>query len=211
MFSDFCEMAACAFDNVITKRDVREQQYLKVVKRYEKEEAEQLCSLLAYVTMALDVAEPQDFLGSAFQRLELSSHWHGQFFTPHDISSMMALMIIGDRARALKRMLVEERDYIAVAEPACGAGGMIVAFANALRSQGIEPQRHVFFEARDIDHTAVHMTMIQLSLLHLPAVIILGDTLTLERRDVFYTPAYHMGSWSHRLAVKPAVKREPVH
>lgn len=195
VFSDFCEMAACAFDNAVVKREEREQQYLKVVARYEKEEVEQLSHLLSYVIMALDVPEPQDFLGVAFQRLELSSHWKGQFFTPHSISMLMAQMTVDSGVK----QAVEERGYVTVAEPAVGAGGMVIAFATALRSQGIEPQRQAFFEARDIDSTCVHMTMIQLSLLGLPATIILGDTLKMEQRDIFYTPAFHLGLWQHRL------------
>ena len=150
VFADFCEMAACALDQVIVKRESREQQYLTAVKRYEKSEVDQLCHLLAHVMCALD-AETRDFLGRMFQTLELSSHWHGQFFTPHEIATMMALMVIGDKARRLKRMLVEEKDYIALSEPACGAGAMVIAFASALRQEGIEPQRHLYVEAQDVD------------------------------------------------------------
>ena len=58
--------------------------------------------------------------------------------------------------------------------------------------------------------TAAHMTMIQLSLLHLPATIIVGDTLANERRDVFYTPAFHLGGWGARLRAHTPVLRTPV-
>jgi len=198
VFSDFCEMAACSFDNVFRKREEREQQYLKVVSRYEKEEVDQLCNLLSYTTMGLSVTEPQDFLGMAFQRLELSSHWKGQFFTPHEVSMLMAQMMIDSGVK----QTIEELGYVTVSEPAVGAGGMVIAFATALRSQGFEPQRQAFFEARDIDSTCVHMTMIQLSLLGLPAAIILGDTIKMEQRDIFYTPAFHLGLWHNRLKAR---------
>jgi len=195
VFADFCELAACSFDNAIYKREEREQQYLNTIKRYEKDEANKLCELLAYTTMALDTPDIQDFLGAAFQRLELSSHWKGQFFTPHNISMLMAQMILDAGAKKT----VEERGYLTVSEPACGSGGMVIAFASAARSQGIEPQRQVFFEARDIDSTCVYMTMVQLSLLHLPAIVILGNTLKMEQRDIFHTPAFHLGLWRQRL------------
>jgi type I restriction-modification system DNA methylase subunit len=210
LFSDFVAMGAYAFGNAIVKNEKHEQIYMDIVKRYSKDEANTLASLLGMVTVALDTDEPHDVLGDAFMRLELSSHWHGQFFTPYAVASMMAQMTIGDRARALKRMLVEEKDYISVGEPACGAGVMIIAFVNALRRQGIEPQRHVYVEAQDLDATAAHMTMIQLSLLHIPATVIVGDTLAMERRDVFYTPAFHLGMWPLRLRQRPPVTRTPV-
>lgn len=195
VFSDFCEMAACSLDQAVQQHDDREQQYLSVVKRYDKDEVTQMTKLLACTVDGLSVDDPTDFLGGAFQRLELSSHWKGQFFTPFEVSRMMAMMVLDAGAK----QTVKERGYLTVSEPACGAGGMVIAFAQAARAQDIEPQWQVFFEARDIDSTCVHMTMIQLSLLGLPAVIILGDTLKMEQRDAFYTPAFHRGGWRSRL------------
>lgn len=214
LFSDFVEMSACAFDNVVLKKDKREEQYLSVVKRYSKEETTTLASLLGMVTLALE-HDPRDVLGDAFMRLELSSHWHGQFFTPFEVATLMAGMTIGNRARMIKRQLVEsDKDYITIGEPACGGGAMIIAFANVLRKEGVEPQQSCFFEAWDLDRTAAHMTMVQLSLLHLPARIVCGDSLSREIHDVFYTPAYHLGLWSLRMRNRapsvPPIKREPV-
>jgi hypothetical protein len=46
------------------------------------------------------------------------------------------------------------------------------------------------------------MTYIQLTLLHVPAVVILGNTLALEEREHWYTPAHFIGGWDALLAMR---------
>lgn len=53
--------------------------------------------------------------------------------------------------------------------------------------------------AIDIDPVAAQMAYIQLSLLHIPAVIIQGNTLSMELRDQWVTPAHVLGNWGQRL------------
>jgi hypothetical protein len=43
------------------------------------------------------------------------------------------------------------------------------------------------------------MTFLQLSLLHVPAIVIVGNTLSLEERERWYTPAHIMGMWDNKL------------
>jgi hypothetical protein len=43
------------------------------------------------------------------------------------------------------------------------------------------------------------MTYVQLSLLHLPAIVVLGDALRLTTEATWFTPAHVMGGWNHRL------------
>jgi hypothetical protein len=43
------------------------------------------------------------------------------------------------------------------------------------------------------------MAYLQLSLLHIPAVVILGNTLALEEREHWFTPAHILGGWSRKL------------
>jgi hypothetical protein len=43
------------------------------------------------------------------------------------------------------------------------------------------------------------MCYTQLSLWNVPAEIIVGNTLSWEIREVWYTPAHHLGGWKHRL------------
>lgn len=76
---------------------------------------------------------------------------------------MMAGITLGD---GLKSVL-EHKGYICLAEPACGAGGMCIAAAETLFKQGINYQECLHITAQDIDPLCVHMTYVQLSLLHI--------------------------------------------
>lgn len=194
IFSDFVEMAALAFSNVITPDQEREARYLKIVSTYEKEEVAEFPKLLA---LTVDALEPggRDFLGEAFMSLELGSHWHGQFFTPIDVCRMMAEMTID----AGVEEMIRERGFFTVQEPAAGAGAMVIALADVLRVRKINPQQTMHVTAIDVDATAAHMAYVQFSLLHIPAIVHVGNTLTLETRASYRTPAHVLGFWDFKL------------
>lgn len=96
--------------------------------------------------------------------------------------------------------LIERRGFVRAMEPACGAGAMVIALADVMRAEGINYQQHLHVTAVDIDARVAHMAYIQFSLLHIPAVVIVGNSLSLQMRDHWYTPAHIMGGWSARLA-----------
>lgn len=50
--------------------------------------------------------------------------------------------------------------------------------------------------AQDIDLKCVHMTYLQLSLYGIPAVVIHGNTLTVEEWSRWYTPVYMLDGWA---------------
>jgi len=93
--------------------------------------------------------------------------------------------------------------YISVNDPACGAGAMLIAFANVARRHGINYQKDVLFIAQDIDQTAALMCYIQLSLLGCPAIIIVGDSLVKPDmhpdNDFWFTPFYQLHRWKFQL------------
>ncbi|EBW6041393.1 hypothetical protein A4J19_28030, partial [Salmonella enterica subsp. enterica serovar Oranienburg] len=123
VFSDFAHMAAAALYNAIHRDPTVEADYLRRVKRYSKEDAVQMSGLLAAVTDGLEFS-PTDFLGQLLMTLELGNQYLGQYFTPYSVSYMMARMNMADRLPELED---GSREYITVCDPACGAGGMIVA------------------------------------------------------------------------------------
>ncbi|MCP4407349.1 MAG: hypothetical protein GY807_06235 [Gammaproteobacteria bacterium] len=86
------------------------------------------------------------------------------------------------------RQVIAERGFMRANEPACGAGAMIIALCTELKAAGINYQQALHVIAQDIDIRAVHMTYLQLSLLHCPAIIIQG-----------ITPAYILGFWNGKL------------
>jgi len=64
---------------------------------------------------------------------------------------------------------------------------------------GKNPAQAMWARCQDIDRLAALMCFIQLALWNIPAVVIVGDTLANEEREVFYTPAHYLGFWDVRL------------
>lgn len=90
-----------------------------------------MSQLLAHVVNGLGEASG-DFLGRVFMQLELGDKYRGQFFTPWDVARMMAAMQLGDT-----EALFRDKPFITLSEPACGAGCMVLAFADVLRKGGV--------------------------------------------------------------------------
>jgi hypothetical protein len=115
---------------------------------------------------------------------------------------MMARMVAGDSLSAFKE---GSREFVTVSEPAAGSGAMVLAFADAMRSEGINYQHKMHASLIDVDITAVHMAYIQCSLCHIPAIVTHGNALSLEAwrpgdLATWRTPAHVIGFWDHKLA-----------
>jgi type I restriction-modification system DNA methylase subunit len=125
--------------------------------------------------LALEENPEQDFLGELFTVLNLFNARKGQVFTPYPIAKLMALSSCGNLAA-----LIAEKGFISVNDPCCGAGALLIAFANAAREQGINYQRDIVFVAQDIDFTVAMMAYIQMALLGCAGYVIVGNSLSLE-------------------------------
>jgi len=195
VFSDFCELAALAVSNSVDSvhREVREARYLHIVGGYERDEVHRFAHLLAVLVDWLECGL-DDCLGKLFMSLELGDSFKGQFFTPFEISRLMAGITFGGAREAIVR-----QGFVTVNEPACGAGGMLLAVADVLQAQGINYQQAMHATAVDVDATAVHMAYVQLSLAHVPAIIVHGNTLSLAEWGHWFTPAHIVGGWNFRL------------
>ena len=75
---------------------------------------------------------------------------------------------------------------------------MILGFVNALEKKGYSRSHHVVATATDVDLKCVYMCYLQLSLLGIPAVVIHGNSLTLEEWSRWYTPIYVLDGWNWR-------------
>jgi hypothetical protein len=195
VFSDFCAMSAIGISNAFDplQRRQREEEYMRRVKRYTKKDVEGLSEMLAQVVLGLENKEG-DFLGDLFGLLELHNEWTGQFFTPYNVSYMMAKMLPPSQHE------IEAHGFETLCEPAIGAGGMVIAYANAMRDEGINYQKHLHVTGADIDITAVHMAYIQLSLLYIPALIFHQNALSFDPPwSCWATPAHVLGGWDRRL------------
>lgn len=199
IFADFVEMSAIALSNATDKTqfEPREKRYMEIVKHYTPEELKEFPTLLGMLVNHLEKV-PQDVLGEVFHTLELHNERKGQFFTPFPICRMMAKMIIGSSPQEISN----QHGFITISEPACGTGAMIIAAVQELKDNGINYQQAVHVTAVDLDLTCVHAAYVQFSLLHIPAVVVHGNTLSLEEFSHWYTPAHVLGLWDHKLKRK---------
>lgn len=197
VFRDFVTMTACSLHNSLHKEPGREEEYLQLIRQYKKTDQEAFGKLLGCLVAALD-EDPRDILGPLYMELEIANKNVGQFFTPPDISDLMARLTFSDQMSKL-----EDQPFITAGEPACGAGGMILSLIKMMIAVGHNPADKIWVQAIDVDRMAALMCYIQLSLWNVPAEIIVGNTLTWDIREVWYTPAHHMGLWKYRLQREP--------
>ena len=193
------EATAIALSNAVdlANREAREKRYLEIVGRYDRDVVDLFPKVFGEVVEALE-AEPGDVLGAVYGELEQNSKDRGQFFTPYPICKLMAQVTLHSRESAAE--IIERKGFIRTMEPACGSGAMIIALAEAMRAEDINYQRHLHVTAVDIDLRAIHMAYIQFTLMHIPAVLVHGNSISLDVHDRWYTPAHILGGWSMKLA-----------
>lgn len=183
-FRDFCEMSYCAMAKLTAaseRAEALEARYMQIVETYQdKDTVRAYPDLLAQVVNA--VGKGQDFLGSVSSQLNVLNQQQGQFFTPYPVSLLMASMTLNDiDAR------IEAKGYITLLEPACGAGGMILAAADVMQQQGYDPTQHLLVHAVDISPLCYHMAYVQLTVKGVPAYVEQGNSLTQEGFDGAWT------------------------
>lgn len=197
VWSDFVFMSAVSMQNAVDQHgelhDEREQEYLTIAERYNEEEMELLTKLFAVTAEALEENPKQDFLGTIFMGLGLNSHWHGQFFTPYHICDMMGWMQL-ERAENE----IESRGWIGIMDPCCGGGALLIAARNVLAEQGLG-YGTAWYEAQDIDRTTALMCYIQLALLGCAGRVVVGNSLSMEEKEVWTLPANYLPIWQMRL------------
>ncbi|WP_197339774.1 N-6 DNA methylase [Ralstonia solanacearum] len=205
VFRDFCELAALGISNRVDllQYDAREARYLEIVKRYEREEVERFPHMLAHLVESLEQGH-RDVLGGIFEAMQLADHWKGQFFTPFEVSTMIAKMMLSGAAAEIER-----KGFITLMEPAAGAGGMVIAAASTLLDEGINYQQTMHATLIDVDPTACHMAYVQMSLLHVPAIVIHGNALAPNATwGHWVTPAHVMGLWDIKLRRRDRIQAE---
>ena len=191
VFSDFCEMSAIAISNSIDKEnwDERENRYLEITKKYEKEELEVFPQMFSDLVVTLqhhaENGKLNDVLGQIFHELNLHNKWKGQYFTPMNVCNAMGQMTLQGHDEIIK-----QNGYITVGEPCVGSGAMVLGIANALIEGGYNYSKHMVVTGTDIDLKCVHMAYIQFSLYGIPAIVVHGNSLTVETWSTWYTPLY---------------------
>lgn len=210
VWQDMVVMIATAIANAVDMRhfDRREEMYMRIAKKYDKDELNAFPKFFTHIVMGMEENPECDFLGDLYMRLNLGNSKAGQFFTPYNLCQMMAETTIDDD---LIKNQIEKHGWIAVNDCACGAGATLVAAVNHLRSIGINYQTQALFVAQDVDATVALMCYIQLALLGCAGYVIIGNTLTepaagnvLFGEDsprCWFTPMYFHEVWNMRRAI----------
>jgi len=211
VWADFVVMAAISISNTVDKShaEAREKTYLSLASKYNQKELDCFAMMFAEIVTGMDVNPDQDFLGELYMALELGNDHAGQFFTPYSVCRAMAAMSFDETLE----QKISEQGWVSVNDPACGAGALLIAFANECRRPGrdINYQTSVLFVAQDIDMIVGCMCYIQLSLLGCPGYVVIANTLTnpstsidsrglipVPGEHVWYTPFYFRDVWHYR-------------
>lgn len=193
VFSDFITLAASELDMARIRTPESIERCREICVKYGESDISNLHELFGLMVCALE-AKFHDFLGAIFMELELGDDRNGQYFTPYSVQSLMAKMLMPDVEQTIRR-----EGFVTVSDPASGAGGMIVAYAEFLLEAGYNPSEQMFGSCIDIDPIAADMAFIQLSLLGIPAEVVTGNTLTMQLNRVRYTPVYYINNFEKRL------------
>ncbi|MFK3662777.1 N-6 DNA methylase [Scandinavium sp. NPDC088450] len=196
VFSDFITLAASEIDLARVRTPENIERARKICDRYETQDMAGLHDMFGLMVTALQ-GKFHDFLGSVFMELEMGSGDMGQFFTPYHLQALMARMVSADMGET-----ISQRGWIDLSEPTCGAGGMVIAYAECMLEAGFNPFEQLFASCIDIDPIAADMAFIQLGLLGIPSEVITGNTLTQKFSRVRYTPAYYFNHWQEKRATR---------
>lgn len=193
VFSDFITLAASELDMARIRTPENIERSREICTKYSESDISNLHTLFCLMVCALE-AKFHDFLGAIFMELELGDDRNGQYFTPYHLQSLLARLLMPDVDETIRR-----EGFVTVSDPASGAAGMIVAYAEYLLEAGYNPSEHMFGSCIDIDPIAADMAFIQLSLLGIPAEVVTGNTLTMQLNRVRYTPVYYINNFEKRL------------
>ncbi len=196
VFRDFITLAASELDAARIHTPENIEQSKKVCARYQVSDIAAMKQLFCLMVRALE-GKFHDFLGSIYMDLELSADEMGQYFSPYELSLMLARLLMPGAAETIKR-----EGWLTLDEPACGGAGMVIAFAQCMAESDMNHSEQLFATCTDIDPLVADMAFIQLSLLGIPARVVTGNTLTMTYSRVRCTPVYYINSWHERIALR---------
>lgn len=185
-FRDFCELAYCAYAKLTAgpeRAGKLEERYMQIVSTYrDKDDIRAMPEMLAIA--ALNIAPGScDFFGGIAGEVGVLDAKAGQFFTPYEVSRMMAEISLQNAAP-----IIEENGFVTISEPTAGAGSMLLAAADVLSHRGYDPAQHMLAHAADISTLCYHMCFLQLTMRGIPALVERANSLSLERFEAAWTP-----------------------
>lgn len=169
---------SCTLANTLETNDTirakREEEYKRALEKIGNTQA--VAETYALLMQAVEENPYTDILGELYMSLRLGDHWKAQYFTPQSIADMMAIMTMSDKQDVMSTL--EEKGCIEVADPACGAGVMLLAGAKRLKEMGINYQSKALFVGQDIDRITAQMCFVQLALNGCTGYVCVANTLT---------------------------------
>lgn len=196
VFHDFVTLAAGELDLARVCTAENRARMAALCGTYSPAEQAALQQLFCLMTDALSGGF-QDFPGSVFMELEPGNDRGGQFFTSWSVSRMMAGLLVP----GLKETPARE-PFVSVTEPACGAGGLMIAYAEALAAAGFNPATQLLVSCTDIGAVAADMAFIQLSQPGMAARVDTGNTLAGTVTRTRYTPVWYLEGWDDRVRTR---------
>ncbi len=188
------------------RADELEARYMRVVNSYQDKDTIRAYPELMAIAIMQCADFCYDFLGMVSSEIGALNSEMGQFFTPWEVSYMMARMQLSDVGP-----MIEREGYITFGEPAAGAGGLVLAAAQVVREQGFDPSIHMLTWATDISEVAFQMCYLQLNWAGIAAYVERGDTLRLEHFEGAWTVGalrFH-DQHGHLSFQKPKMEQEP--
>ncbi len=180
VFVDFCTMAACCF-----AAQTREEEYLQVAGKYEKEELNRMATALGMLVMEMERKPFQDLLGPYYLEVgsKFSRDLRGEFYTPRSVGDAITKMMF-DIPK-----IVAEGKPISVNDPACGSSGLILSVAELFAKGGAVDL--IRATCQDVSRVACDMSYVNLTLWGVPARVILGNTLAATTEHVWTNIHWH--------------------
>lgn len=167
VFNDFLTAAICSFHrtNIQTqlqeKDEANEDLYMATISKYKKDEINTFPKLSGIFIKSVYDDPYSDILGEYFTE-HVTKGQNGQFFTPSSICELMARM-------QAEPNTVEGKT---VADPACGSGRLLLAFAKH------NPANH--FYGTDNNNTCAKMTTLNFFINGLRGEVAWMNTLSME-------------------------------
>lgn len=187
VFNDFLSIAICTFHetNLMTqlqhKDEANEALYFETIAGYDKKELSDFAKMLGLLQLNTYQAPYSDLLGQFFTEHITQGH-NGQFFTPTAVCQAMVKMH-GEPGTIEKRT---------VADPACGSGRLLLAFAEA------NPNNT--FYAADNNNSCAKMSTLNFFLNGLKGEVAWMNTLTMQ-----WYGGWHTNRWP-RIGIVPIDK-----
>lgn len=178
----------------------RDDPYLEIVNRYDNTQprGERPIDYYTEAFGELRAGMQQtaaDLLGVVYETYGLSSDSFGQYFTPHNVSEMMAEMQLDDLDGEQVRQRREAGDPVTVKDPACGSGRLLVMAAK-------EYPGAVYYGV-DKSETCAKMTALNLCLFNADGFVIHGDGLTMDAYQTWATQRSALGGQVEEVDVDP--------